>query len=59
VVVRAEIGLTGKDPAAVAAGSAGPWQPGGITEFQLGAARAAVAVAGAGYEPWHPDPARD
>ena len=57
-VVRAEIGLTGKDPAAVAAGSAGPWQAGGITDFQLGAARTAAAAAGHGYQPWRPDPAR-
>jgi hypothetical protein len=58
-VVRAEIGLTGKDPAAIAAGSAGPWQPGGITEFQLAAARSAAAAAGTAYQPWRPDPARD
>jgi hypothetical protein len=58
-VVRAEIGLTGKDRAAVVAGSAGPWQPGGITEFQLGAARSAAAATGTAYQPWHPDPARD
>lgn len=58
-VVRAQIGLTGKDPAAVAAGSAGPWQSGGITEFQLRAARAAAAATGTAYQPWHPDPARD
>jgi hypothetical protein len=58
-VMRTEIGLTGKDPAAVAAGSAGPWQAGGITSFQLDAARAAAAAAGTGYQPWRADPARD
>lgn len=54
-VVRSEIGLVPKDRSALAAGSAGPWEPGGITEFQLASARAA---AGEGYRPWQPDPAR-
>jgi hypothetical protein len=58
-VVRAEVGLVPKDPAAVAAGSAGPWQPGGITEFQRTGAAAAAAAAGQDYRPWRPDPARD
>jgi len=58
-VVRAEIGLVPKDPAAVAGGSAGPWQADGITEFQLNAARSAAASADLAYQPWHPDPARD
>jgi hypothetical protein len=58
-VVRTEIGLLPKDPAAVSAGSAGPWQPGGITEFQLASARQAAAAAGEQYQPWRPDPGRD
>ena len=58
-VVRAEIGLVPKDPAAVAAGSAGPWQPGGITEFQLRAAMSAAATADLPYQPWQADAARD
>ena len=45
-VVRGELGLTGKAPEALAAGSAGPWEPGGITEYQLGSARQAAAPAG-------------
>src|SRR5205823_4233319 len=53
-----EIELVPKDPAALAAGSAGPWQVGGITEYQLAAARAAAAAADAAYRPWQPDPAR-
>jgi hypothetical protein len=58
-VVRTEIGLVPKDPAAVSAGSAGPWQPGGITEFQLACAQQAAATAGQPYQPWRPDPDRD
>jgi hypothetical protein len=54
-VVRREIGLVPKDRSALAAGSASPWEPGGITEFQLASARAA---AGDEYLPWRPDPAR-
>lgn len=57
-VVRTEIGLVTKDPAALAAGSAGPWQPGGITEFQMNSARAAALAAGREYSPWTPDPER-
>jgi hypothetical protein len=58
-VVRAEIGLTAKDSAAIAAGSAGPWQPGGISEYQLASARSAAEIAGREYRPWQPDPTRD
>jgi hypothetical protein len=57
-VVRTEIGLVGKDPAAIADGSAGPWQRGGISEFQLRSARAAADADGREYVPWSPDPAR-
>jgi hypothetical protein len=55
-VVRTEIGVVPKDAAAIAAGSAGPWQSGGITDYQLSAARAAAAEE---YVPWRPDPTRD
>jgi len=55
-VVRAEIGLTDKSPAAVAAGSAGPWEPGGISAYQLQAARALAQ--GREFTPWQPDPQR-
>jgi hypothetical protein len=58
-VVRTEIGLVPKDAAAIAAGSAGPWQPGGITDYQLTAARTAAESADVDYRPWQPDPARD
>jgi hypothetical protein len=57
-VVRSEIGLVPKDAAAIAAGSAGPWQPGGITDYQLSAARAAAAAADVEYRPWSPDLSR-
>ncbi len=57
-VARGDIGLVPKDPAAVAAGSAGPWEQGGITAYQLNSARTAAEAAGVPYAPWHPDPAR-
>lgn len=57
-VLRSEIGLVAKDRSAVADGSAGPWELGGISEFQLRAARAAARAAGRDYLPWSPDPAR-
>jgi len=40
--VRDRLGLPPKAAAAVEAGSVGPWQPGGISEYQLGAGRAAA-----------------
>jgi len=58
VVVRDEVGLVSKTAAAVAAGSAGPWEVGGISEYQLGAARTQAAADGREYLPWRPDPAR-
>jgi hypothetical protein len=57
-VVRTEIGLVDKADAAVLTGSAGPWQPGGITAYQLDAARAQAATEGRDYRPWIPDPTR-
>ncbi len=57
-VVRHEIGLVPKDAAAESAGSAGPWQDGGITRYQLDSARAAARAANRTYHPWRPDPAR-
>lgn len=57
-VVRDEVGLTPKSAAAVAAGSAGPWQPGGISDYQLELARAQAEAESREYVPWHPDPAR-
>ncbi|MFF0633113.1 hypothetical protein ACFYTS_11490 [Nocardia sp. NPDC004151] len=58
-VVREEIGLVAKDGSAVAAGSAGPWQPGGITPYQLNSSKNAAAADGREYLPWQPDPTRD
>ncbi|MEC3956346.1 hypothetical protein VMT65_25130 [Nocardia sp. CDC153] len=58
-VVRNEIGLVPKADAAVAAGSAGPWQPGGITPYQLNSSKSAAESAGRPYIPWQPDPTRD
>jgi hypothetical protein len=58
-VVRAEIGLVAKDPVAVAAGSAGPWQPGGISPYQLASARSLAESVGREYRPWQPDPGRE
>jgi len=58
VVVRDEVGLVSKSAAAVAAGSAGPWEAGGISEYQLGAGRTQAAADGREYQPWRPDPAR-
>ncbi len=57
-VVRREIGLVEKSSEATQAGSAGPWQLGGITEYQLNSARRAAEAAGISYRPWTPEPAR-
>ncbi|MGN6609296.1 MAG: hypothetical protein ACTHMS_20065 [Jatrophihabitans sp.] len=57
-VIRDEIGIVAKDAAAVRLGSAGPWQEGGITAYQLDAARTAADAEGREYRPWRPDPAR-
>lgn len=57
-VIRDEIGMTPKRlPAGVA--SPGPWQDGGITAYQLNAARAVAQTDGRDYRAWSPDPARD
>jgi hypothetical protein len=57
-VVRGDIGLVGKDRAVIAAGSAGPWERGGISDYQRSAAQSAALAAGREYVPWTPDPAR-
>ena len=56
--VRREFALPDKSPEAVAAGSRGAWQDGGITPYQLNSARQAAERAGRPYLPWTPDPAR-
>ena len=48
--VREHFGLTPKSDGAVAAGSVGPWEPGGISPFQVDAGRAAAAAAGRAYD---------
>src|SRR6266498_213962 len=58
-VIRREIGLVPKDAAAVTAGSVGPWQTGGISDYQIASARAAAAADAREYVPWAPDPSRD
>jgi hypothetical protein len=58
-VIRREIGLIPKDAAAMAAESAGPWQTGGISDYQIASARAAAAADAREYVPWAPDPSRD
>lgn len=57
--VREEFGLPPKGAAAVAAGSVGPWQPGGISPFQLAAAARRADALGLVHAPWQPDPSRD
>ncbi|MBL1076929.1 hypothetical protein JK358_21265 [Nocardia sp. 2] len=58
-VVRNDIGLVAKSGTAVAAGSVGPWQAGGITPYQLNSARSVADSDGVPYIPWQPDPSRD
>jgi hypothetical protein len=57
-VMRAEIGLMPKSRTALAAGSAGPWERGGISDWQLAAARDQAEADGREFVPWRPDPAR-
>ncbi|MBY0396491.1 MAG: hypothetical protein K2X91_08485, partial [Thermoleophilia bacterium] len=48
--VRLRFGVPPKSVAAVAAGSVGPWERGGISAFQLAAGEAAAAARGEPYE---------
>jgi hypothetical protein len=48
--LRAELGVPPKADAAVRAGSVGPWEPGGISEYQHATASEAAAAAGLIYE---------
>jgi hypothetical protein len=48
--VRARFGVQPKSDAAVAAGSVGPWQPGGISPFQVNAGREFADRLGEVYE---------
>ena len=47
---RQELGIVPKSDDALAAGSVGPWEPGGISEFQLGAGRAMAEQEGRQYD---------
>lgn len=48
--LRRRFGLVSKSDAAIAAGSTGPWEPGGISEYQDRTGRAAAAAAGEPYD---------
>jgi hypothetical protein len=48
--VRASLGVVDRSDAARAAGSVGPWEPGGISEYQHATARDAADEAGVPYE---------
>jgi hypothetical protein len=47
--VRAEFGIVPKSERAIAAGSVGPWSPGGISPYQYKTGRAAAETAGQEY----------
>lgn len=47
---RRRFRLSAKSPEAIAAGSVGPWQPGGISPFQLDAGQRAAALDGRPYD---------
>jgi hypothetical protein len=49
-VVRDELALPPKSPGAVGAGSVGPWEPGGISPYQLAAGRALAEAEGRRYD---------
>jgi hypothetical protein len=53
--VRRRFGIVGKSDGAVAAGSVGPWERGGISQFQLGGGRDAATAAGRPYESFGAD----
>jgi hypothetical protein len=50
--VRQEFGIVPKSPAAIAAGSVGPWEPGGISEYQIEAGRRHAAALDLAYDPY-------
>ena len=54
--VRARFSLRSKSPEAVAAGSVGPWEPGGISPFQMDAGRSLAAHESRVYEPYGASP---
>lgn len=54
--LRREFGIVNKSAAAVAAGSVGPREQGGISRFQRDAGRAQAAAEGRGYESYGANP---
>jgi hypothetical protein len=48
--LRAELGVPPKSTAAVRAGSVGPWEPGGISEYQYATAAETAAASGRVYD---------
>jgi hypothetical protein len=54
--LRAEFGIPPKSDRALAAGSVGPWSPGGISDYQWETARARAEAAGRVYEPYGASP---
>ncbi len=48
--VRAEFGIQPKSDAAISAGSVGPWEPGGISAFQLQAGKRLADAEGREYD---------
>ena len=54
--VRRRVGVVERSDAARAAGSVGPWEPGGISEYQYDTARVAADAAGRTYESYGATP---
>lgn len=50
--VRARFHIVAKAPSAIGAGSVGPWEPGGISQFQLAQGQAQAAQRGDAYDPF-------
>jgi len=56
--LRAAYGIVPKSPGAIAAGSVGPWAPGGISDYQDETARARAAAEGREYDAHGASPQR-
>ncbi len=54
--LREAFGIVPKAPEAIAAGSVGPWEPGGISPYQWTTAQGAAAAAGRAYEAYGAEP---
>ena len=55
--IRQRFGVRDKSPEAIAAGSTSPWEPGGISEYQLDVGRALAAAEGRAYRSYGAWPA--